>query len=68
MRVPMRWIGLDGNMGGSEFLGAWLGDDHDPGQTSHSFNWGALTGLAISFVVGGRFWAGVGLLISRIVR
>ena len=67
MRVPMHWIGLDGNMGGNEFLGAWL-DDNDSGQPRHRFNWGALAGLAISFVVGGGFWAGVGLLIARVVR
>lgn len=66
MRVPVRWIGLDGNIGGSGFLGAWLGDDND--QTSRSFNWGALAGFAISFVIGGGFWAGVGLLIARMVR
>lgn len=66
MRVPVRWIGLDGNIGGSGFLGAWLGDDND--QTSRSFNWGALAGFAISFLIGGGFWAGVGLLIARMVR
>ena len=68
MRVPMRWIELDGNMGGSGFLGGWLGDNNDPDQPSRSFNWGALAGLALSFVIGGGFWAGVGLLIARMAR
>ena len=68
MRVPMHWIELDGNMGGSGFLGGWLGDDNDSAQASPSFNWGALAGLALSFVIGGGFWAGVGLLIVRVVR
>jgi hypothetical protein len=68
MRVPMHWIELDGNMGENGFLGGWLGDDNDSAQPSGSFNWGALAGLAISFVVGGGFWAGVGLVIARMVR
>ena len=42
MRVPVRWVGLDANVGGSGFLGAWLGDENHSDQPSRRFNWGAI--------------------------
>jgi hypothetical protein len=68
MRVPVRWVGLDANIGGSGFLGAWLGDENGSDQPSQRLNWGAIAGLAISFVISGGFWAGVGVLIARIAK
>src|ERR1700758_380588 len=65
MRVPLRWMALDGCMGGNQFLSLWLGDDHDSDQSRQRLNWGALAGLAASFVISGGFWAGVGVLVAR---
>jgi hypothetical protein len=68
MRVPLRWMELDGCMGANQYLSAWLGDDHNSDQLPKRLNWGAIAGLAISFFIGGGFWAGVGLLIARSLR
>ena len=68
MRVPVRWMGLDGCLGGNGFLSSWLDDDRDPGALRRHINWGAIAGLTVSFVLSGGFWAGVGVLISRIVN
>ena len=68
MRVPLRWVGMDECMGGARFLSSWLGDDNDPGQQREGVNWGAIAGLAISFVIGGGFWAGVGVLVARALK
>ncbi len=68
MHVPVRWMGLDSSLGGSGFLGSWLGDDNDSDQRRQRINWGAIAGLALSFAISGGFWAGVGLLIARNVK
>jgi hypothetical protein len=49
------------------FLSSWLGDDNDSDEPRR-MNWGALAGLAISLVISGGFWAGVGVLIARAVK
>ena len=66
-RVPLRWTDLDGCMRANGFLSSWLGDDNDSGEPRR-LNWGAFAGLAISFVISGGFWAGVGVLIARAVK
>jgi len=68
MRVPLRWVGMDKCMAGTRFLSSWLGDDNDPGQQRDGVNWGAIAGLAISFVISGGFWAGVGVLVARALK
>lgn len=68
MHVPVRWMGLDSGLGGSGFLSSWLGDDNDSDQRRRRINWGAIAGLALSFVISGGFWAGVGLLVARTVK
>lgn len=68
MRIPVRWMRLDSGLGGSGFLGSWLGDDNDSDQRRRRINWGAIAGLALSLVISGGFWAGVGLLIARNVK
>ena len=68
MRVPMRWVGLDGSMGGSGFLSSWLGDDNDSDPQQPGVNWGAIAGLTIAFMISGGFWAGVGVLVARALR
>ena len=68
MHVPMRWVGLDGSMGGTGFLSSWLGDDNDSDQQRRRINWGAIAGLAVSFAISGGFWAGVGVLVARALK
>ena len=68
MRVPLRWMTLDGCMGANGFLGSWLDDEHDPDQGQRHLNWGAIAGLAISFVISGGFWAVVGVLVARALK
>lgn len=68
MQVPVRWMGMDGNLGASRFLNSWLGDDNEPEKPRRRVNWGVIAGLAISFLISGGFWAGVGVLVSRAVR
>jgi hypothetical protein len=69
MSVPVRWIGLDScTDGGNGFLNAWLADGNDSDQPQRSVNWGAIAGLAISLVMSGGFWAGVGFLVARALK
>ncbi len=67
MRVPMRWMGLDGCMSGSGFLNSWL-EAEDFDAPRGQLNWGAVAGLAISLVISGGFWAGLGVLAARFLR
>jgi hypothetical protein len=66
MRVPMRWMGMDGCLSGSGFLSSWLEDD-DLEEPRRQINWGAIAGLAISLAISGGFWAGVGVLAARLL-
>ena len=68
MRVPLRWMELDGCMAGNEFLRSWLGDNNDSDERRQRLNWGAFAGLAVSFVISGAFWAGVGVMLARALR
>ena len=68
MRLPMRWMGLDGSLRTSGFLSSWLEDDDFDLADARQVNWGALGGLALSLALSGAFWAGVGILVSHLVR
>lgn len=68
MRAPMRWMGLDSGLGSGGFLSSWLDDDNDSDQSRRHLNWGAIAGLALSFVISGSFWAGLGVLVERTLR
>jgi len=68
MRVPVRWMRLDGGIGASGFLNSWPGDDNDPEKPRRRVNWRAIVGLAVSFVISGGFWAGVGVLVERALK
>ena len=68
MRDPVRWMGLDSGLGGSGFLSSWLDDNHDSGERRRHLNWGAIAGLTASLVISGGFWAGVGILLSRVLK
>jgi hypothetical protein len=66
--VWVRWTDLDGNTRENGFLNSWLCIHDDSDGSRRRFNWGALAGLAIAFVISGGFWAGVGVLIARAVK
>lgn len=67
--VPVRWTTLDPCMGGSGLGSSWVQHDDadESGKTRVGIKWNAVCGLAISFAISAGFWAGVGLVISRIV-
>ena len=66
--VPVRWTTLESSIGSNGFLSSWLQTDAcEAGEAQARIKWGAVCGLAASFVISAGFWAGVGLLISRLV-
>lgn len=67
--IPERWTDGYEHSQGVKFLPAWLDDDSAPASTGkRRTNWRAISGMALSLVISGGFWAGVGLLIARIVK
>ncbi len=64
--IPERWTEGYEYSRGVRFLPAWMEDESD--ASGKRINWGAFCGLALSFVISGSFWAGVGLLIAHIVK
>ena len=66
--LPIRWMALDPFLGKGGFLSSWVSSDHEEqvGE-SRRINWRAICGMAMAFAIGAGFWAGVGLLISRLV-
>jgi hypothetical protein len=65
--IPERWTEGYEYSRGVGFLPAWMEDDSNASR-KRQINWGALSGLALSFVISGSFWVGVGLLVARIVK
>jgi len=65
--IPERWTEGYEYSRGVRFLPAWMEDESDRAGTRH-INWRALSGLALSFVISGSFWVGIGLLVARLVK
>jgi len=65
--VPERWTEGYEYSRGVRFLPAWT-DDDGGASGKRDINWGALSGLALSFVISGSFWVGIGLLVAHIVK
>ena len=65
--VPERWTEGYEYSRGVRFLPAWM-EDEGGASGKRDINWGALSGLALSFVISGSFWVGIGLLVARIVK
>ncbi|HXJ87681.1 MAG TPA: hypothetical protein VMS18_12740 [Candidatus Binatia bacterium] len=67
--VPVRlhWMDLDGPAGPNGFLGSWFDDDNESDLPQRRMNWGAIGGIAISLVFSACFWAGVGVLVARLL-
>ena len=63
--LPVQWTELDPCMGGSGLLSSWLEDGRDQ-VLSQRINWRSIGGMALALAMGAAFWAGLGLLISRI--
>jgi hypothetical protein len=67
--VPERWSEGYEYSRGVRFLPAWMEMEDEGGASGkRDINWGALSGLALSFVISGSFWVGIGLLVARIVK
>lgn len=65
--IPERWTEGYEYSRGVRFLPAWMEDEGGASAKRH-INWGAVSGLALSFVISGSFWIGVGLLVARLVK
>ena len=65
--IPERWTEGYEYSRGVRFLPAWMEDEGGVSGKRH-VNWGAISGLALSLVISGSFWAGVGLIIARIAK
>ena len=66
--LPIRWMALDPCLGKSGFLSSWVSNDYEEqGEERRRIKWRAICGMAMAFAIGAGFWAGVGLLISRLV-
>jgi len=66
--IPEAWAGHYGYTRDMSFLSSWLEDDSAPERTTRRLNWGAVSGLALSLTISAAFWAGVVLIIERILR
>lgn len=68
--LPEHWSTPSGYSPEIGFLQAWFEDDSRSNGSGekHKTNWGAISGLALSVVISGSCWAGLGLLIARLVR
>jgi hypothetical protein len=71
--VPERWTEGYEYSRGVRYLPAWLENDSDSllaGMTGtrRRINWAAISGLALSLVISGSFWAGIGFLVARVVK
>lgn len=66
--IPEHWSTPSGYSPEISFFQSWFEDDSRPDGREGKINWGAVSGLALSVVVSASFWAGLGVLISRLVR
>jgi hypothetical protein len=64
--LPVQWTELDPCIGDSGFLTSWLEGERD-GVVSQRINWRAISGMGLALAMGSAVWAGLGLLISRIL-
>jgi hypothetical protein len=50
------------------FLESWFDDDsvRDGSRRRARINWGAVSGMALSFTISASFWVGLGMIIERI--
>ena len=66
--VPLRWTTMESSIGSCGFLSSWFQTDVCEAREDQArIKWGAVCGLAASFLISAGFWAGLGLLISRLV-
>jgi hypothetical protein len=67
--IPEHWSTPSGYSPEISFFQSWFEDDSQPDRHNEGkINWGALSGLALSVGVSVSFWAGVGVLITRLAR
>lgn len=63
--LPLQWTELDPCMGDHGLLSSWL-DDGSEEDSPQRIHWRAVRGIGLALAMGAGFWAGLGLLISRI--
>jgi hypothetical protein len=64
--LPLRWTGSDPCMG-SGFLRSLLENNLDDDDVmTRGVNWRTVCGLALSFAISAGFWAGLGVIVSRL--
>jgi len=66
--IPEHWSTPSGYSPDIGFLQSWFQDDSTSSDHNDRTNWGAVSGLALCVVVSVSFWAGVGMLISRLIH
>ena len=67
--IPEHWSTPSGYSPDLGFLQAWFDDDcRSKNFSVDRINWGAVSGLALSVAVSVSFWAGVDMLIARLVH
>lgn len=66
--IPEQWSTPSGYSPETGFLQSWFEDDSRSGDQSDRTNWGAVSGLALSVAISLCFWAGVGMLVARLIR
>lgn len=64
--IPETWSGSQLYSPEIGFLRVWL--EPEESSLDRQINWGAISGLALSAVVSAGCWAGIALLVERIVR
>lgn len=57
----------DGLLQEKSFLQSWFEDDSvsESGESART-NWGAISGMVLSFAISASFWVGMGLIVERI--
>jgi hypothetical protein len=65
--IPESWSEPCSSSGGG-LLSSWFADDFEPNDVAPGVNWGAVSGMALSLTFSAAFWAGVALIVERILR
>ena len=63
--IPGAWLGSQFATHQPDFVDVWLEPDE---AIQQQINWGAISGLALALLVSGGFWAGLALLIQRVLH
>ena len=68
MRDPVRSMGLDGGPEEGGFFSSWLKGKNDLETPRRHINRCLVAGFAISLMISGGFWTGVGVLVAQALK